>query len=94
MSVMLRTKTNDYDLGGTMEFLACQQELALMAERDKKDFPHVFGIIDTNEEEVDADWIKACAAEAKEALELYGPKFSDHAKWVLGELARLGKAKT
>ncbi len=76
-----------------MEFLACQQELALLAERDKKDFPHVFGIIDTNEEEVDADWIEACAAEAKEALEVYGKKLSDHVKWLLGELAGMSKGK-
>jgi len=93
MTMMLRTPKDDYDLGPTLEFLNFQQELAQLAVKDEKEFPHIFGIVDLNEEEVDSEWLKACAAEAKEALKLYGKKLSEHGVWVLGELAGLANEK-
>ena len=91
MTVMLRMRTDDYDLGPTLEFLKFQQELARLAVQDGKDFPHVFGIIDLNEEPVGVKWIREMAVEAREALRLYKKGLSDHSRWVLGRLVRIGR---
>jgi len=91
MSVMLRMRTADYDLGGALEFCRFQQELARLAVKNGKNFPHVFGIIDLNEEPVGVKWIREMAVEAREALCLYKKELSDHSRWVLRRLARIGR---
>ncbi len=87
MSVTLRTKDKDIDLGGTLEFLAFEQELAEVAQYGGKEYPAIMGIIDLNEEEVDDKWRAAASQEAQKALKL--PGLSKHARWVLGELAKV-----
>jgi hypothetical protein len=91
MTVMLRMRTDDYNLGPTLAFMQFQQELARLAVKDGKDFPHVFGIIDLNEKPAGVRWVREMAAEAREALRLYKKKLSDHSIWVLGRLAGIGR---
>ncbi len=91
MTVMLRMRMDDYDLGPTLAFMQFQQELARLAVKDGKDFPHVLGIIDLNERPAGVRWVRKMAAEAREALHLYKKKLSDHSIWVIRRLVGIGR---
>jgi hypothetical protein len=90
MSMVLRTRLKDYDLGPTLEFLKFEQEVSKLSVKAKKEFPTLFGIVDMNDEIQSRDVLKSLSIEADEALKQFKDSLSVHAKWILEMLAGIG----
>jgi hypothetical protein len=87
MTVMLHTPEGDLPLGATLPLLSAIGELTRVA-RDRE-YPHLYGLIDSDGEELeDGDWA-AIQADARGYLEREtSHSLSLHARWVLHRIVR------
>ena len=87
MSFSLVTPRREIDLGPTLEFFRFLKEMGgkIDAAKTDADYPHLLTLIETSGEPQADEWVAAVKAEAATALKAF--RWSDHAAWILQELA-------
>jgi hypothetical protein len=77
------------ELGGTLQLYAAFAEMAHLAgEGYLENWPDLFGVLTQVElqEDADSDWLVDVRAQASQFLDSYGPRLSEHSRWVLEQL--------
>ena len=88
MSFVLRRQVGeDEDLGGTVEALRVFAEIAELDPNDE--YPQLHYLVHTNEEPMPEDYVIDIARQASSLMEQHDVRLSDHARWLLGQLAEI-----
>lgn len=82
----MRSSAGDTDLGTTLEGMRAFAELGRLEPGGE--FGALYSVALAGDEDVPADQVREVAAQAQVFRDRHGDRLSDHARWMLDQLAR------
>jgi hypothetical protein len=84
---VVRPDESELELGPTLELLQAFREMARVAPGEDAEWENLYYVPQTDEEPVPADVWPLMQAQAAGFLDRHGARLSEHARWILEQLA-------